>query len=94
MKTTAILVGLFSVVLFSCGNDDPNGNDGNGGEDYNLTEEVRKVLDNAKATKSLNPFDELGCEIYRIGPTSNEEPTRATIDYELGDDYKEGVGSF
>ena len=94
MKTTAILVSLFCFILASCGSDDHNGG-GNGQDgDYNLQEEIRKILNSTKATKNINPFDELGCEIYRTGPTSAEEPTNATIDYDLGDDYKEGVGSF
>ena len=90
MKTTAILVSLFCFILASCGSDDHNGG-GNGQDgDYNLQEEIRKILNSTKATKNINPFDELGCEIYRTGPTSAEEPTNATIDYDLGDDYKEG----
>ena len=48
-----------------------------------------ELRNSTKATKNINPFDELGCEIYRTGPTSAEEPTNATIDYDLGDDYKE-----
>ena len=84
MKTTAILVSLFCFILASCGSDDHNGG-GNGQDgDYNLQEEIRKILNSTKATKNINPFDELGCEIYRTGPTSAEEPTNATIDYDLG----------
>ena len=94
MKTTAILVSLFCFILTSCGSDDHNGGGNDQDGDYNLKEEIRKVLNSTKATKNINPFDELGCEIYRTGPTSAEEPTKATIDYDLGDDYKEGVGSF
>ena len=94
MKTTAILMSLFCAILASCGNDNNNGQGGNGGDDYVLAEEVRKVLDNTKATKKVNPFDELGCEVYRVGPISAEEPTKATVDYGSGDDCKEGTGSF
>ena len=82
MKTTAILISLFCIILTSCGNDGHNGDGGDGQDDYNLAEEVRKVLNNTKATKNINPFDELGCEVYRTGPTNAEEPTKATIDYD------------
>lgn len=49
-----------------------------------------------RATKTINSYDELGCEIYRTSTTNpdNSIPTNATIDYELGDDQKEGTGSF
>ena len=86
MKTTAILVSLFCFILTSCGSDDHNGGGNDQDGDYNLKEEIRKVLNSTKATKNINPFDELGCEIYRTGPTSAEEPTKATIDYDVGDD--------
>lgn len=59
MKTTAILVSLFCFILASCGSDDHNGG-GNGQDgDYNLQEEIRKILNSTKATKNINPFDEL-----------------------------------
>lgn len=53
MKTTAILVSLFCFILASCGSDDHNGG-GNGQDgDYNLQEEIRKILNSTKATKIL-----------------------------------------
>ena len=36
-------------------------------------------------------YDELGCEIYDI---PKREEGKAFLDYELGDDQKEGTGSF
>ena len=52
MKTTAILVSLFCFILASCGSDDHNGGNGQDG-DYNLQEEIRKILNSTKATKIL-----------------------------------------
>ena len=60
MKTTAILVSLFCFILTSCGSDDHNGGGNDQDGDYNLKEEIRKVLNSTKATKNINPFDELG----------------------------------
>ena len=83
MKATVIWAGLFCYILASCANDEHSaGKDRN--DNDSLAEQVRKVLNDTKATKCLNPFDELGCEIYRTGPAIIEEPTNATIDYELG----------
>lgn len=61
-----------------------------------MAEEIQKVLNETKATKIINPFDELNCEIYHTTLTDPEpaEPTNATINYELGDDKMEGNGSF
>ena len=44
MKTTAILVSLFCFILTSCGSDDHNGGGNDQDGDYNLKEEIRKVL--------------------------------------------------
>ena len=68
MKTTAILVSLFCFILASCGSDDHNGG-GNGQDgDYNLQEEIRKILNSTKATKILTLSMNWGAEIYRTGP--------------------------
>lgn len=90
MRVYCLFTFLLHIVSTACTND--NNNEVYGNND--LAEEVRNILNNTKATKDINPFDELGCEIYRIGPKPSEEATRATIDYELSDDYKEGYGSF
>ena len=92
MRTQTLLIVLFCSLLLSC--SDNKNNDGSA--DTNLKEEIQRVLNNVRATKTINSYDELGCEIYRTSTTNPDAsaPTNATIDYELGDDQKEGVGSF
>jgi len=86
---------IFSLVFFffSCSDDKKENKLEN---DVNLAEEIQKILNETKATKIINPFDELNCEIYHTTLTDPEpaEPTNATINYELGDDKMEGNGSF
>lgn len=92
MRTQTLLVVFFCFFLLSCSDSENN----DGGADTNLKEEIQRVLNDVRATKTINSYDELGCEIYRTSTTNpdNSIPTNATIDYELGDDQKEGTGSF
>lgn len=94
MKLIVTSISLFCVFLVSCGSDNHNGNNTNNDEDNKLEQEVSDVVKNVKATKTMNPFDEIDCEVYRTGPTSDEEPSKASIDYEPDEDCKEGTGSF
>jgi len=60
---------------------------------YDLILEKQQIINHTKAVKSINPYDELACEIYDIS-NPDKEAGKAYLDYELGDDSKEGAGSF
>ena len=60
---------------------------------YDLILEKQQIINHTKAVKSINPYDELACEIYDIS-NPDKEAGKAYLDYELGDDPKEGAGSF
>ena len=61
--------------------------------DYDLALQKQQIINNTKAVKVINAYDELGCEVYDI--TNPQKKTGvAGLDYVLGDDHKEGTGSF
>lgn len=61
--------------------------------DYDLALQKQQIINNTKAVKVINAYDELGCEVYDI--TNPQKKTRvAGLDYVLGDDHKEGTGNF
>ena len=88
MKILAVL-GLFLSVACSSENCSIQ-------DSYNLQYEQQNVKDRAKAVKVINPFDELGCEVYHTSTTDPDpsSPTNATIDYDLANSAKEGDASF
>ena len=88
MRTSLFFICLLGVFLCSCGDDIHKGYRAPG---YDQVLEKQRILNNTKAVKSINSYDELGCEIYDI---PKREEGKAFLDYELGDDQKEGTGSF
>ena len=92
MIKSILSIMLAFCTMFSCKND--QGKQGLQNGESELEEAVAEVLTKTKATKIINTFDELGCEVYRTGPLASEEPTQASITYELGNTQQEGVGSF
>lgn len=61
--------------------------------DYDLALQKQQIINNTKSVKVINAYDELGCEAYDI--TNPQKKTGvAGLDYVLGDDHKEGTGSF
>lgn len=61
--------------------------------DYDLALQKQQIINNTKAVKVINAYDELGCEVYDI--TNPQKKTGvAGLDYVLGDDHKEETGSF
>lgn len=61
--------------------------------DYDLALQKQQIINNTKAVKVINAYDELGCEAYDI-TNPQKKAGVAGLDYVLGDDYKEGTGSF
>lgn len=61
--------------------------------DYDLALQKQQIINNTKAVKVINAYDELGCEAYDISNPQKKAGV-AGLDYVLGDDYKEGTGSF
>lgn len=61
--------------------------------DYDLALQKQQIINNTKAVKVINAYDELGCEAYDI-TNPQKKAGVAGLDYELGDDHKEGTGSF
>lgn len=92
MTKSVLSIMLALCVLSSCKDD--QGKQGSQGGDPELEKAVAEVIANTKATKIINAFDELGCEIYHTGPVASDEPTNASITYELAEMQQEGVGSF
>ena len=78
------------LMLSSCASDVHEGYRADG---YDLVLQKQRIINDTKAVKSINPYDELGCEIYDITNPKKTEGT-AFLDYEIGDDQKEGSGSF
>lgn len=93
MKIFVVFLCLLMMFMSSCSDDKQKNVEGG---NVDLVNEIQKNINNTKAVKSINPYDELGCEIYRTSSTNPDPtaPTNASIDYELGDDQKEGEGSF
>ena len=61
--------------------------------DYDLALQKQQIINNTKAVKVINAYDELGCEAYDI-TNPQKKAGVAGLDYVLGDDHKEGTGSF
>ena len=60
---------------------------------YDLALQKQQIINNTKAVKVINAYDELGCEAYDISNPQKKTGV-AGLDYVLGDDHKEGTGSF
>ena len=88
MRTYILILCLFGISLCSCTDDIHKGYRAPG---YDQVLEKQRIINNTKAVKSINSYDDLGCEIYDI---PKKEAGKASLDYELGDDQKEGTGSF
>ena len=78
------------LLLSSCASDIHEGYRADG---YDLILQKQRIINDTRAVKSINPYDELGCEIYDITNPNKTEGT-AYLDYEIGNDQKEGSGSF
>ena len=78
------------LMLSSCASDI---HEGFRAEGYDLVLQKQRIINDTKAVKTINPYDELGCEIYDITNPKKTEGT-AFLDYEIGSDQKEGTGSF
>ena len=63
MRTSLFFICLLGVFLCSCGDDIHKGYRAPG---YDQVLEKQRILNNTKAVKSINSYDELGCEIYDI----------------------------
>ena len=61
--------------------------------DYDLALQKQEIINNTKSIKVINAYDELGCEAYDI-TNPQKKAGVAGLDYVLGDDHKEGTGSF
>lgn len=61
--------------------------------DYDLALQKQQIINNTKAVKVINAYDELGCEAYDISNPQKKAGV-AGLDYVLGDDHKEETGSF
>lgn len=96
MKTLKLLPIISSILLVACSCSKDSNHDLNSSKDDELSLEIENVKKETRATKVINPFDELGCEVYRTSITNPDpsEPTKATIDYTLADTQKEGTGSY
>lgn len=60
---------------------------------YDLALQKQEIINNTKSIKVINAYDELGCEAYDI-TNPQKKAGVAGLDYVLGDDHKEGTGSF
>lgn len=56
---------------------------------YDLILEKQQIINHTKAVKSINPYDELACEIYDIS-NPDKEAGKAYLDYELEMTPKKG----
>lgn len=89
-KSIFLSLSVALLLLSSCASDIHEGYRADG---YDLILQKQRIINDTRAVKSINPYDELGCEIYDITNPNKTEGT-AYLDYEIGNDQKEGSGSF
>ena len=63
MRTYILILCLFGISLCSCTDDIHKGYRAPG---YDQVLEKQRIINNTKAVKSINSYDDLGCEIYDI----------------------------
>lgn len=88
----SLLMSLLAMLLMlsSCASEI---HEGYRAPDYDLALQKQQIINNTKAVKVINAYDELGCEAYDISNPQKKAGV-AGLDYVLGDDLKEGTGSF